>query len=258
MPSPYIELHAASAFSFLQGASLPEALIDRAAELGYSALALLDRDGVYGLPRFHKAAQAAGIRAIVGAELTIAGTRRTDDDQRRSVLDTREGYGPSVSAAGVGPRGSKKGGPPREVKNVDSAAASHPDHPNAIASALRRCRQPVPARVTLDNGRPVRVTTDRRGFVGGTVVACAGPWRTSGDWWAVSAAASEASSPQARERSEQVKVTREGYGPSASGTGVGPRAFNKDDWDVSLNDGAAYRIFQDRATDAWFIEAIVD
>jgi predicted metal-dependent phosphoesterase TrpH len=67
----YIELHAASAFSFLQGASLPEALVDRAAALGYPALALLDADGVYGAPRFHKAAQKAGLRAIIGAELTI-------------------------------------------------------------------------------------------------------------------------------------------------------------------------------------------
>ncbi|MFI5246002.1 MAG: PHP domain-containing protein, partial [Gemmatimonadales bacterium] len=69
--SSYVELHAASAFSFLQGASLPEALVERAAELGYFALALVDRDGVYGIPRFHKAALAAGIRPIVGAELTI-------------------------------------------------------------------------------------------------------------------------------------------------------------------------------------------
>jgi hypothetical protein len=68
----YIELHAASAFSFLQGASLPEALVERAAALGYSALALLDADGVYGAPRFHKAAAKAGLRAIIGAELTIA------------------------------------------------------------------------------------------------------------------------------------------------------------------------------------------
>src|SRR5947207_13562034 len=68
----YVELHAASAFSFLQGASLPEALVDRAAELGYPALALLDRDGVYGAPRFHRAALAAGIRPIIGAELTIS------------------------------------------------------------------------------------------------------------------------------------------------------------------------------------------
>jgi error-prone DNA polymerase len=68
----YIELHAASAFSFLQGASLPESLVERAAALGYPALALLDADGVYGAPRFHKAAKQAGIRAIIGAELTIA------------------------------------------------------------------------------------------------------------------------------------------------------------------------------------------
>src|SRR3954469_5514383 len=61
----------ASAFSFLQGASLPEAIVDRAAELGYTAIALLDRDGVYGMPRFHKAARAAGIRPLVGAEVTI-------------------------------------------------------------------------------------------------------------------------------------------------------------------------------------------
>jgi error-prone DNA polymerase len=66
-----VELHAASAFSFLQGASLPEALVERAAALGYPALALLDRDGVYGAPRFHKAALAAGIRPLIGAELTV-------------------------------------------------------------------------------------------------------------------------------------------------------------------------------------------
>src|SRR6516165_435359 len=67
----YVELHMASAFSFLQGASLPEALVERAASLGYRTLALLDRDGVYGAPRFHKAARAAGIRPVIGAELTI-------------------------------------------------------------------------------------------------------------------------------------------------------------------------------------------
>jgi error-prone DNA polymerase len=68
----YIELHCASAFSFLQGASLPETLVERAAALGYPALALLDADGVYGAPRFHKAARKAGLKAIIGAELTIA------------------------------------------------------------------------------------------------------------------------------------------------------------------------------------------
>jgi error-prone DNA polymerase len=88
----YIELHAASAFSFLQGASLPETLVERAAALGYSAIALLDADGVYGAPRFHKAAKQAGLRAIIGAELTI-GTRdsgfgtRDDRTSNRRIPD---------------------------------------------------------------------------------------------------------------------------------------------------------------------------
>ena len=71
----YIELHAASAFSFLDGASLPEALVDRAASLGYPSLALLDRDGVYGAPRFHQAATRAGLTAIIGAELSVVAHR---------------------------------------------------------------------------------------------------------------------------------------------------------------------------------------
>src|SRR6188474_413573 len=80
----YIELHAASAFSFLQGASLPETLVERAAALGYPALALLDADGVYGAPRFHKAAQQVGLKAIVGAELTIGGGGSAARDDRCS------------------------------------------------------------------------------------------------------------------------------------------------------------------------------
>ncbi len=69
--SGYVELHARSAFSFLRGASHPEALAKHAAEIGLSALALCDRDGVYGAARLHAAARAAGIRGIVGAELTM-------------------------------------------------------------------------------------------------------------------------------------------------------------------------------------------
>ena len=67
----YVELRCQSAFSFLRGASLPEDLVDEAARLGHRALALGDRDGVYGAPRFFRAAQDAGIRPLVGAELTL-------------------------------------------------------------------------------------------------------------------------------------------------------------------------------------------
>src|SRR5256885_1925663 len=68
---PYVELHARSAFSFLEGASLPEALAAAAAEASMPALALLDRDGVYGAPRFHGAAKKLGIKAHIGAEVTV-------------------------------------------------------------------------------------------------------------------------------------------------------------------------------------------
>ncbi len=68
----YIELRARSAFSFLSGASLPEDLIERAAALGYSTIALGDQNGVYGAPRFHQAAKKAGVRALVGCEITMS------------------------------------------------------------------------------------------------------------------------------------------------------------------------------------------
>ena len=67
----YVELHARSAFSFLEGVSVPEELIAAAAEMGMPAMALLDRDGVYGAPRFHLAAEKLGIKAHVGAEITV-------------------------------------------------------------------------------------------------------------------------------------------------------------------------------------------
>jgi len=92
----YVELHAASAFSFLQGASLPETLVERAAAFDYPALALLDADGVYGAPRFHKAAKQAGLKAIIGAELTIAeagGAGKTGRVWRLPVLvESQRGY----------------------------------------------------------------------------------------------------------------------------------------------------------------------
>src|ERR1700710_1664917 len=68
----YVELHAASAFSFLRGASLPEHLAGRAAELHLPAMALLDRDGVYSAPRFYAKANQQGVRPLVGAEVTLA------------------------------------------------------------------------------------------------------------------------------------------------------------------------------------------
>lgn len=67
----YVELHARSAFSFLEGASVPEELVAACVDLELPAMALLDRDGVYGSPRFHLSAKKNGIKAHIGAEVTV-------------------------------------------------------------------------------------------------------------------------------------------------------------------------------------------
>src|SRR6202012_112409 len=73
MTEHYVELHANSAFSFLEGGSQPEALAERAFALGMAALALMDRNGFYGSARFHKTAAENGIKAHVGAEVSVTG-----------------------------------------------------------------------------------------------------------------------------------------------------------------------------------------
>ncbi|HUY95290.1 MAG TPA: DNA polymerase III subunit alpha, partial [Terracidiphilus sp.] len=72
MTERYIELHAASAFSFLEGGSLPEQLVERAVGLEMPAMALLDRNGVYGSARFHTSGQRNHLRAHIGAEISVS------------------------------------------------------------------------------------------------------------------------------------------------------------------------------------------
>ncbi|MEE2778808.1 MAG: DNA polymerase III subunit alpha, partial [Acidobacteriota bacterium] len=94
----YAELHCASAFSFLGGASLPEDLVERAAELELPAVALVDRNGVSGAPRFYKAAREAGIKALVGSEVTLASGAADDVFDAKSaprltlLVANRQGY----------------------------------------------------------------------------------------------------------------------------------------------------------------------
>src|SRR6478736_7577435 len=83
----YAELHARSAFSFLRGSSSPEHLAFTAADLHLPALALCDRDGVSGAPRFYAAAQECGIRPIVGSELTME-----DGSVLPVIVQSRNGY----------------------------------------------------------------------------------------------------------------------------------------------------------------------
>ncbi len=83
----YVELHAKSAFSFLAAAGLPEALAEEAARLDQPAIALLDRDGVYGAPRLYRACTRLGIAALVGAEVTLS-----DGGRLPLLVEDREGY----------------------------------------------------------------------------------------------------------------------------------------------------------------------
>src|ERR1044071_4679721 len=83
----YVELHARSAFSFLRGASTPEQLAEKAAALQLPAIALCDRDGVYGAPRLFGRANETGVRPIVGAELTMA-----DQSVLPVLVQSRTGY----------------------------------------------------------------------------------------------------------------------------------------------------------------------
>ena len=68
----YIELHASSAFSFLAGSSEPESFIERAVELGMPAMALADRNGLYGVARFHTSARHNQVKAHIGAEIAVS------------------------------------------------------------------------------------------------------------------------------------------------------------------------------------------
>jgi protein ImuB len=91
----------------------------------------------------------------------------------------------------------------------------------------------------LEGGRPARITTDRRGLTGGPVEAAAGPWRTSGAWWTA-----------------HVEASQTGLAGCCRNGGDG--AWDRDEWDVTLGDGATYRLFRERTADAWFVEGIVD
>jgi protein ImuB len=116
-------------------------------------------------------------------------------------------------------------------------ASDNVSRPRLLPSAcLRRFRFPIPARVLIDHNRPIVVKTDRPGLSGGRVHASAGPWRTSGEWW----------------------KTRKTQGASGVEALRGLAGWNRDEWDVALGDGGLYRIFEDRDSGRWFLEAVMD
>src|SRR3954469_683697 len=95
----YVELHARSAFSFLAGASLPEELAAYAATLGLPAIALTDRDGVYGAPRFHMAAKKTGVKAHIGSEISTSTQRRGNAEESKKEKGIRPSAPPRLGVA---------------------------------------------------------------------------------------------------------------------------------------------------------------
>jgi protein ImuB len=115
-----------------------------------------------------------------------------------------------------------------DINHLKSADICH------LKSALRRFRFPIPARVTVSEGRPVRIQVDRQGFTSGGVTQSAGPWRTSGNWWSTSA----------REQPGERRHNSEGW--------------DRDEWDVAMNDGTVYRLVVERGVGQWFLEGVMD
>jgi len=128
---PYAELHAHSAFSFLDGASTPEELVSEAARLGLRAIALTDHDGLYGVVRFAEAARELGMRTVFGAELSLSDTSRTDvsDPPGPHLLVLArgpEGYrrlSRQIAAAHLA--GGEKGKPRYDYDSLTEAAGGH-------------------------------------------------------------------------------------------------------------------------------------
>lgn len=115
------------------------------------------------------------------------------------------------------------------------STSREPRAASPCAVAFRRFRLPVPARVTVKDGRPVRLQPDRRGVSGGAIVDAAGPWRTSGHWW------------------DQPPTPTGGAAAAAH-----PTAWDRDEWDVLLADGVACRVFLERDAGQWFVEGTFD
>ncbi len=126
----YVELHAHSAYSFLDGASQPEELAARAAELGYPALALTDHDGVYGSLEFAHAAKHFGVRPITGAEVTLDGGAHVT-----LLVETRAGYANLCRLLTAAHAHTRDEGEPR----AGAAVA----RPGAARGAARRARLPL-------------------------------------------------------------------------------------------------------------------
>ena len=128
---PYAELHAHSAYSFLDGASTPEELVEEAARLDLRAIALTDHDGLYGVVRFAEAAKELDVATVFGAELSLGNVPRTEDPDPPGphllvLARGPEGYrrlSRQISTAHLA--GGEKGKPRYDFDALTEAAGGH-------------------------------------------------------------------------------------------------------------------------------------
>ena len=158
----YAELHCHTNFSFLDGASHPEELVEEAARLGLAALAVTDHDGFYGIVRFALAAQTLGLPTVFGAELTLGITR-----SRRTASPI-----PKVSTSSSSPKGrSGTRGSPRAISEAQMAGEKGAPR-TSIAQLADAARAPVhlhPARERANDSWFV-LTGCRKGTVPAALV----------------------------------------------------------------------------------------
>jgi protein ImuB len=163
-----------------------------------------------------------------------------------------------------------------EVRDLQSRGSNgHPaprDMNRTPSSALRRFRLPVPARVQMHEGRPIRVITDRRGVTGGAVVQAAGPWRTSGEWWNDYGGQAGGSAGRQVGQGQVEQLGQVGQAINKSSDPRHPHDlptcrpadlphathWDRDEWDIAMADGTVYRLFVEREVGQWFIEGVVD
>jgi protein ImuB len=177
------------------------------------ALAGESRVGAPALVDTHDARATAMTEFNLGSSGSSGLPRRSREAAKARLRDSVSPNRPSTSSGRPEPA---EGRNPEELQGT-------PGNPKEPRIAFRRFRLPITARVALEHGVPVRVDPAAQGLAGGRVLACAGPWRTSGRWWAL----------------------------DQSG-------WDRDEWDVELADGGVYRLAKDRATRQWVIEGVVD
>ncbi len=177
----YAELHSHSNFSFLDGASHPERLVERAAELGYEALAVTDHDGFYGLVKFWSAAREVGLPAVYGAELSLPqlGEAEEGDEQPFEAARVRD-TSKSLAASGESP-GWRRGRIRRHhgSKVVDRGPVDHlvvlAPSPQGYAQLSRLISQ---AQLRGEKDRPVYRWDDlAEAAIKGELVALTGCWQ---------------------------------------------------------------------------------